>query len=188
MATQSLGQAGMPRGLIGRILGFIMSWHNAPDYKYTLELLNPGRDERILEVGFGPGASVEFLAKTHPSVQIAGIDHSEEMLRMASVRNRDVIQAGRMDLRVGSVANLPYDTSHFDKAFSINCIYFWENPVQGLIELNRVLKPGGTLAVTVRDKKRKAYQAFRPEKLAKMFREAGFTKIQVLNDRIPAPP
>jgi ubiquinone/menaquinone biosynthesis C-methylase UbiE len=184
MATHSPSQAGLPRGLLGRILGRLMTWHNAPDYKYTLQVLQPGTGDHVLEVGFGSGASVEFLAKANPSVQIAGIDHSEEMLGMARARNRDAIQIGRMDLRVGSVMELPYDNGQFDKAFSINCIYFWDDPVRGLKELYRVLKPGGALAVTVRDKSRPAYRPFQPDKLMEMFSTAGFENIQVLNNGV----
>ena len=122
----------------------------------------------------------------NPSVKIAGIDRPEEMLRAASSRNRDAMQTGRVELRVGSVTDLPYVASHFDKAFSINCIYFWENPVQGLKELNRVLKPGGVLAITVRDGNR--YQVFRPKKLANMLAQAEFVNVRVLNNGISAHP
>jgi len=178
----------MPRGLIGRLLGRIMAWHNGLDSEWTVRLLHIGNDEQILEVGFGPGAAIESLVKLHPSVQIAGIDHSEAMLDAASSRNRDAIVAGNVILQLGSVENLPFVNSTFDKAFSIHCIYFWEKPVQGLRELYRVLKPGGRLAITVRDKNREAYQAFRPEKLEQMLHRAGFTTVEIAANGVSAHP
>jgi ubiquinone/menaquinone biosynthesis C-methylase UbiE len=188
IVSKSPNQAGMPRGLIGRLLAQIMARYNNPDNRWTISLLDIGGEEQVLEVGFGPGAAIESLTKLYPSTRIIGVDHSETMLKVASTRNQQAISAGTVTLQLGSVMNLPFANSNFDKAFSINCVYFWEKPVQGLRELHRVLKPGGRLAVTVRDKNRDAYKAFRPEKLKKMLHQAGFTNIEIATNGVPAHP
>lgn len=188
MVNKSLGQAGMPRGFIGRLFGNIMARHNSPDNEWTIDLLHIEPNERIMEVGFGPGAAVESLLRRYPSVHVDGVDHSETMLQAASFRNRSAITAGKVSLQLGSVDSLPYAESCFDKAFAINCIYFWEKPAKGLTELHRVLKPGGILGVTVRDKTRQAYQAFRPELMRKMFVQAGFNSVEVIHNGVPSHP
>lgn len=185
---QALGQAGLPRGLIGRILGRIMLKHNAPDNQWTLSLLNINPGEQVLEIGFGPGAAIESLVRQDASVQVTGVDHSEAMLAQASARNRQAIAAGNVKLQQGSVDTLAFDDASFDKAYSINCIYFWADPVQGLKELYRVLKPGGQLAITVRDKQRDSYLPFRPDKLAQRFQQAGFHAVDVKANGVPAHP
>ncbi|MEO6823269.1 MAG: class I SAM-dependent methyltransferase [Nitrosospira sp.] len=96
------------------------------------------------------------------------------MLASARQLNEAAITAGRVNLQLGSAGHLPFAGSTFDKAFSIHCIYFWKEPLQGLCKLHRVLKPAGRLAITVRDKEGKAYQAFRADKLAQLFTQTGF--------------
>lgn len=183
-----LGQAGLPTGLIGRLLGRIMAWHNGPDAEWTLGCLDVGDGDRVLEVGFGPGHALGLLARRHPGATAFGIDHSEAMLKAASARNREAVRAGRMELRLGSVTDLPFAPESFDRVFSIHCIYFWDAPVDGLKEIHRVLKPGGRLAVTVRDGEREAYRPFKPDGLETMFRQAGFSAVEIRHNDRPEHP
>ena len=188
MADKAPGQADKPQGLIGRLLGKIMASHNRPDNEWAIDLLHIGAFERILEVGFGPGMAIEGLMKMYPTAHVDGIAHSETMLRAASARNRKTVAAGQVALQLGSAEKLPFADSTFDKALAVNCIYFWERPVQGLTELHRVLKPGGRLGITVRDKTRGAYQAFRPDRLKEMFGQAGFSAVEVASNGVPSHP
>jgi len=104
----------------------------------------------------------------------AGVDVSQTMLEEAVKRNDSAIRAGRVELKQGDVASLPYPNEFFHKAMSIHSIYFWPHPVEGLREIRRVIKPGGTVAITVRKKNRAAYLRFTGDKLAEMLRSAGF--------------
>jgi len=186
--SSSASQAGQPRGLVGRLLAWIMVRHNAPDNAWAIDLLNIQDGDHILEVGYGPGAAIELITRRHPATQISGVDHAQTMLEAASARNRAAIAAGKLDLQVGSVTSLPFADASFDKAFAINSIYFWEPPQQGLNELQRVLKPGGCLAVTVRDKQRAPYPDFRPDKLIPLFRQAGFSHVETHRNGVPGHP
>lgn len=156
-----------------------MAWHNRADNEWTLRLLQVEDAERVLEVGFGPGRAIAMLAAARPSARIAGIDHSETMLASATRANRSAIAAGRVSLRHGSVEDLPHPDDAFDKAYSIHCIYFWRDPLHGLSELRRVLRPGGRLAITVRDRARAAYEPFRAENLAQLLTQARFSSVNV---------
>lgn len=186
--SSEISQAGLPTGLIGRIVGRIMAWRNRPDNEWTIYLLEIDDSENVLEVGFGPGQAIQLLSDANASVHIAGIDHSETMLISARQLNEAAISAGRVNLQLGSAEHLPFADSTFDKAFSINCIYFWKEPLQGLRELHRVLKPTGRLAVTVRDKEREAYQAFRPDKLTQLFTQVGFSSVSVHHNGVCSHP
>jgi SAM-dependent methyltransferase len=75
------------------------------------------------------------------------LDFSETMFRQAAKRNAAAAAEGRVDLRVGDAAALPFADGAFDKAFAVNVIYFWPEPGKVLEELRRVLRPGGRLAV-----------------------------------------
>ena len=141
-----------PSGLFGRLIGNRMAEGNVYDAQWTVSLLDIQPEDHVLEIGFGPGVSTHYAAEKATKGFVAGIDHSETMVQAARKRNIETIQAGRMELKQGDVASLPYPDETFDKAFSIHSIYFWAKPIECFQELRRVLKPGGLLAVTIQPK------------------------------------
>lgn len=177
--SENITQPGLPRGFVGHMVGWIMAWHNRLDNVWTINLLEVDNNESVLEVGFGPGRAIKLLSDANSSTCIAGIDHSETMLKSAKRLNEKAIVADRVRLQLGSAEHLPFADCTFDKAFSVNGIYFWKEPLQGLRELHRTLKPTGRAAITVRDKEQGVYQAFRPDKLKELFTAAGFSSVWV---------
>jgi ubiquinone/menaquinone biosynthesis C-methylase UbiE len=115
---------------------------------WTIGLLDIQRDDRVLEIGFGPGVAIRALSKIVSAGLVAGIDHSEVMVRQAQNRNAAAIREGRVDVRLGSVSSLPAFDELFDKCFAINTIQFWDERVERLKGLRRLLKPGGLIAIT----------------------------------------
>ena len=85
---------------------------------------------------------------------VCGIDFSKTMLAAAMRRNAAAVRDGRVDLRLGDAADLPFAPGRFDKVFSIHSIYFWRQPVEVLKNVLRVLKPGGMLVLTILPKER----------------------------------
>ncbi|WP_324716670.1 class I SAM-dependent methyltransferase [Carboxydochorda subterranea] len=142
-------QFGRPSGLAGRLVGALMAHSNRELNAWTVELLGVKDGERVLEVGFGPGIGVEHLARTSRAAFIAGVDHSPLMVQQARRRNAAFVQEGRVELRWASVSALPFGDSSFDKAFCVNSIQFWPDPQDNLREVQRVLRPGGLVAVTL---------------------------------------
>ena len=181
-------QAGRPRGLAGRLLGRVMAWHNRPDNEWTVDLLSVSGVQSVLEVGFGPGRAIKLLAEACPQCRVSGIDHSRDMLAAARRLNEQAIVQGRVSLATGKVEKLDFPDGAFDRAFSINCIYFWREPPDGLRELYRVLKAGGRLAITVRDNKRAAYEPFRENNIRNWFVQAGFSSIRAHRNGVAAHP
>lgn len=55
-------QAGRPSGLLGRVMGRIMGWHNQPDNEWTISLLKIQPTDHVLEIGFGPGRAIQLAA------------------------------------------------------------------------------------------------------------------------------
>jgi ubiquinone/menaquinone biosynthesis C-methylase UbiE len=183
-------QFGKPSGLIGKILGNRMARGNVYDAQWTVSLLDIQPEQRILEIGFGPGVSTQIAVERVPRVFVAGIDHSRTMVQAASQRNADAIRSGRMELREADVRSLPYPDHSFDRAFSLHSIYFWENPVDCLQEIKRVLKPSGLLAITIQPKDKwtpnvhpEAITLYFSDEIAAFFSAAGYREI-----RVEAPP
>lgn len=186
--SSGFSQSGLPKGVVGRLVGAIMSWYNRPDNTWAISLLKAGGNDNILEVGFGPGQAIKMLASANASIKISGIEHSETMLTAARSLNSANIAAGRVALQLGKAEHLPFADASFDKALSINCIYFWKDPATGLRELHRVLKRGGCAVVTVRDSNSKAYADFRPEKLKKLISDAGFSSVSLHRNGVSSHP
>ena len=63
---------------------------------------------------------------------------------------RTVARAGRVVLCRANVSRLPFASGCFDRVCAVNSFQFWPAPEKDLQELRRVLKPGGLLALTLR--------------------------------------
>src|SRR2546429_1907373 len=97
-------------------------------------------DARVLDVGCGTGdLSIELFEKT--AAQVTGIDFCRPMLELAQAK------APHLRFVEGDALRLPFSDAAFDcvtVAFALRNLASVE---QGLAELNRVLKPGGMVAV-----------------------------------------
>jgi ubiquinone/menaquinone biosynthesis C-methylase UbiE len=113
----------------------------------VLDLLEVSPSDSVLEVGPGPGVGLEQAAERAYEGRVVGLDPSETMLELAHRRNRALIEAGRIELHLGSAEELPFDDAMFDKAMTMNSLHLWPNPVAGLKEIKRILRPDRRIAV-----------------------------------------
>jgi ubiquinone/menaquinone biosynthesis C-methylase UbiE len=147
MRTILMRTFGRPQGILGRLGGVIMARTNADCGVWVSDLLEVKPNDSVLEVGFGPGVIIQHLSKLATAGYVAGADVSPEMLEQARARNRSAIQDGRVELRLASVENLPFDDNRFDKALAINSMQVWPDVGAGLEKMRRVMKPGGRIAL-----------------------------------------
>jgi SAM-dependent methyltransferase len=138
-----------PTGLRGSAAGLLMAHRpsNRRRNAWAVSLLDVQRHDRVLELGFGPGLAIRELSRIAAEGYVCGIDHSELMLRWARRRNADGLRRGVVDLRLGSVDELPAFDALFDKILAVNTMVFGSEPVARLAELRRLLRPGGLIAV-----------------------------------------
>ena len=142
------GQFGHPTGWVGRLAGRMMARRNVEANRWAVELVGVAAGERILEIGFGPGVGVALLAERGATVE--GVDASATMVRQAVRHNLAAIQSGKVELREGSAAQLPYDDGHFDAVVSVFSLHHWPDVGAALAEAHRVLVAGGRLVVVDR--------------------------------------
>ena len=188
------GQYRRPSGLLGRWIGRKMEQQHLPENTWTVQVLNPQSEDTILEIGFGPGIAIEQVAKHVTKGLVAGIDFSHTMVDVARKRNQASIESGKVDLRYADVVQIPFAGATFDKAYSIHSIYFWQQPLLALREINRVLKTDGTLILTILPKEK--WNINNPEQvvgtpectpysaheLETLLTQAGFNRIRVEAD------
>jgi len=142
-------QFGHPRGLPGRVVGGVMAHRSSSRRRnlWAVSLLDVQAADRVLEVGFGPGVAIDELARLAHHGAVYGIDHSDVMVRQATKRNRAAVRAGLVDLRLGSVDDLPAFAEPLDKILAVNSVGFWPGPWERLKELRGLLRPDGQIAI-----------------------------------------
>lgn len=144
-----LEQFARPSGWLGRLAGVLMA-RTASDDRWVVDLLDVQPADRVLDVGCGPGVTLQLLAERERTGLVAGIDPSDVMLKQASRRNRRAIEQGRLVLCRATAAHAPFPADTFNKACAVHSVYFWPALDEGLLELQRVLSPGGLAVIAVR--------------------------------------
>jgi ubiquinone/menaquinone biosynthesis C-methylase UbiE len=164
---------GRPQGLLGKLGGIIMARMNSECATWVIDLLHIQPNDKVLEVGFGPGVCIQLAAELAATGYVAGVDPSEEMVESATKRNATATRT--VDLRHGSAESLPFEDNFFDKAFAINSMQVWPDAIAGLREIRRVLKGGARIALGFTP-----YSGQRRTGLIETLAAAGFTDPQVI--------
>jgi ubiquinone/menaquinone biosynthesis C-methylase UbiE len=123
-----------------RVLG---GRHHAAFRQHILELAQLGVGEEVLDVGCGTGLTTLHIAEQYPECTISGIDLSPKMIEVA---RRDASARGLdLDLRVGSITDLPYPEAAFDVVLTNIMFHHLDlaEKRQAVAEIARVLKAGG---------------------------------------------
>jgi arsenite methyltransferase len=97
---------------------------------------------RVLELAFGQGFNLAWLAKHMPDTHFAGIDITPAHLRIARERVRRAGLAN-IDLQEGDLHELPWPDGHFDAVFCVEAFCYASDLPRALGEVHRVLAPGG---------------------------------------------
>jgi SAM-dependent methyltransferase len=140
-------QFGHPRGIGGRLVGWSMGRRpsNVQRSRWAVDLLDLAPDDRLLEIGCGPGVAIAAAAER--AAHVVGVDVAAVMIGQARGRNRRAVRAGRVELHVASATDLPTLDAPFDKALAVNTVGHWDDPAAGLVAVRNALRPGGVLAV-----------------------------------------
>ena len=101
------------------------------------------RGTRLLDVACGTGCVAREASRR--GAEVTGLDRNPGMLAVARRLAPDI------DWRDGLAEDLPFNEGQFDAVICQFGLMFFEDRVQALAEMSRVLKPGGTLAVAVWD-------------------------------------
>jgi ubiquinone/menaquinone biosynthesis C-methylase UbiE len=129
----------------------LMSEHTeAPVREAGLRMLAPQPGETVLEVGFGTGHALVWLARAvGPAGRVHGIDLSDGMLAVTeNLLGREAL-AERVALRTGDATDLPYPAASMDAVFMSFTLELFDTPEIPLVlaQCRRVLKTGGRIVV-----------------------------------------
>lgn len=96
----------------------------------------------VLEIGFGQGYNLGYLAPRHPGVRFQGIDLTPDHFELATARlaSRGVFNS---TLVLGDMHQLPQPDASIDEVFAIEAFCYARDVPKALAEVARVLRPGG---------------------------------------------
>ena len=99
----------------------------------------------VLEAGCG--IATDGLRFARAGARYTGLDAEDAALELA--RRRFALAGARGQFVQGSVTNLPFDDASFDFVYSHGVIHHVADTDRAVDELNRVLRPGGSVLVMV---------------------------------------
>jgi len=184
-------QLSHPQGEEGLKIAANMKVGNGGMIQRTIDLLACEDHNTVLEIGPADGSYVPYLLSRAPQLKYYGIDISETMLAQARQHHAALITQGMASFTLGNGRELPYDDDFFDKAYTVNTLYFWEEPFTLLAEIKRVLKPGGRLAIGIRSKSimeklpftQYGFELYDTAKATTLLQKAGFTIQQIAEEK-----
>jgi ubiquinone/menaquinone biosynthesis C-methylase UbiE len=108
----------------------------------TLARIQPG--DAVLDVGCGTGTlALEVAGRVDRAGRVAGIDPGAEQI--ARARSKAARHNLSIEFQIGMIEQLPFPDQTFDVVLSTFMMHHVPHPLkrQGLVEIVRVLKPGG---------------------------------------------
>ncbi len=114
--------------------------------KKVVNMVAKSNPETILDIATGTGDLAINLAETN-ATKIVGLDISSGMLAIGKEKVKKKGLDSKIDLVLGDSENMPFEDNTFDAitvAFGVRNFETLEN---GLKEILRVLKPGGTFVI-----------------------------------------
>ena len=112
------------------------------EQQLLFELIGPIASQRLLDVGCGDGALASEFARRGAVVTAIDVDPA----MVAAARSRSEIEGIQLHLVEGEAQRLPFDDAAFDVVLAVTTLCLVRDEL-AVVEMARVLKPGGRLIV-----------------------------------------
>jgi len=135
------------------------------------------------DIGAGTGFITEGLVRK--GLRVIAVDRSEAML---AEMKKKFEPSDEIDYRVGDAEKLPIPDGAVDYVFANMYLHHVESPLKAIMEMVRILKPGGKLVVTdldehtfefLKEEHRDRWMGFRREDIERWFKESGLRNVSV---------
>jgi ubiquinone/menaquinone biosynthesis C-methylase UbiE len=156
-------------------------YRNPRSNRLVVELAALDSEDRVLDIGCGPGAAVRAAA---PLVEEAvGADPSDRMLRMARRRSRALPNVRYYQ---APAHQLPFADDLFTAVWTVHSMHHWGDEAAGISEVRRVLTSGGKFLVVEQFDPGKPWGVDDAgiQRITSMMRNAGFADVQSAKHRV----
>lgn len=171
--------------------------------KRLVELSGISSGSRVLDVAAGRGASLFPAAEQAGEIgEVIGIDLADGMV-METAKEIGQRKIQSASIRLMDAEQLEFESEYFDRVLCGFALFFMPRLDKALAEFHRVLKPGGTSAVSTFGKEDEQFEWYEellvkygisrqvpvtqslddPAELQSAFSEAGFSSIQIVEER-----
>jgi ubiquinone/menaquinone biosynthesis C-methylase UbiE len=137
-----------PTGEKGIEMANMMNETNINMTRHSVQNLHIEEGNTILELGHGNAGHVEFIFERAENIKYYGLEMSELMFQEARQINRNYVSQKQAFFSIYDGNVIPFEENLFNKIFTVNTIYFWQEPEKLLSEIYRVLQPKGILCIT----------------------------------------
>jgi ubiquinone/menaquinone biosynthesis C-methylase UbiE len=124
-----------PMGLLAALTMLIAGRGRA---RFVADLASLSSSDQVVDIGCGPGNSVRAAARSGACV--VGVDPATVMLGVARLVTRD---RPNISWLRGNAENLPLPEHSATVVWSVATVHHWADVDAGLVEVRRVLSPGG---------------------------------------------
>ena len=179
---------GNPTGIGGVVSTKFMNLFNQKQYKSVLRNIKLEPNNCVLDIGFGNGYLIKKLVEQNVPVKIYGIEISKDMLQKVKLKNMQNIENGILELDLANINKTSFENNFFDKAYTVNTIYFWNELEKCFSEIKRILKPNGIFMNVIYTKEfldkilytKYGFKKYSVEEIIKMTKENGMEIIETI--------
>ena len=112
----------------------------------TINNIDLGSEDIVLDIGCGSGKAARLAAKICTNGKVIGIDPSAAMIRLSN--NNTDGKLINLKFKKGCAEKIPVANKSFTKVIAINSLHHWQDYKKGLIEVGRILCPGGSFFIS----------------------------------------
>jgi len=112
----------------------------------TINNIDLGSKDIVLDIGCGSGKASRLAAKICTNGKVIGIDPSAAMIRLSN--NNTDGKLINLKFNRGCAEKIPVANKSFTKVIAINSLHHWQDYKKGLIEVGRILCPGGSFFIS----------------------------------------
>ncbi len=128
-------------GLFGYLAGLTMTVGRGGDARLVADLAGLGPDDRLLDIGCGPGTAARVGARR--AAGVIGVDPSRPMLRLGALISGLRRTGTDIDWVLAGAEELPMPDDSVTVCWSLAAVHHWPELERGLTEVARVVAPGG---------------------------------------------
>jgi ubiquinone/menaquinone biosynthesis C-methylase UbiE len=137
-----------------------------------IELGRIRENSKLLDMGCGHGRITLLIGLQIPRLDIVGIDVTPELLQNFLLKPG--VNGCQLELICGDLVNIPKKSGEFDVVISTRVFQYLCNPLDGIREAHRILRPGGRIVLSIPNKLNPIKFFTYKEKLYSPFEVAGW--------------